>query len=295
MHSHRTAGIQAFVLLALGVILFLPVLRLMYGTARWNPEAAHALAAPVLLLLLVYFRRDWIAAGLRRGSIWGVVLLLLAIGIYFLAKWPFNYALVRRTAIAPAAAGIVLAVGGWRVLWRCLPMFLLLLIALPTGTRYYAALVVRPETLTLQAVRATLDLLPGVMVDLTGLDLTYTQGSTKGSIALGVSYRGASLLPSYLSIAVFITFIRIRPWWQVVMMAVASVPLILFCNYARLLVWGLVTIYGDFGPLSTTPRVLATVLSIVLAYLLSILLLGIAQRILVAPPAPAEDGHASSS
>ena len=80
----------------------------------------------------------------------------------------------------PAAAGIVLSVGGWRVLWRCLPMLLLLLIALPTGTRYYAALVVRPETLTLQAVRASLDMLPGVMVSLTGLDLSAEQCAEHG-------------------------------------------------------------------------------------------------------------------
>jgi exosortase/archaeosortase family protein len=209
-----------------------------------------------------------------------VVLLLLSLAACFLAAWPFNYAYPRLAAIVPAIAGCILAVGGWRVLIRCGPMLLILLIALPIGVRYYAFLIIRPETFTLAAARGTLDLLPGVFVELEGLDLSYF-GRGDGTIALGEHHRGAGLLLTYLTLGVFVTFARIRPWWQVVAMGALAPVIVLLCNYVRVVLFGLVTIYGGAGPLSPAPRLVASTLAILLAYALFVLVSLVLVKIVV--------------
>lgn len=277
----RTAIIQLLVLLAACVLAFLPEMRAILDAAARDWEAAHLFAAPVLIMVLLYQRRHELTRQLSRPSVWGLLVIILSLAVWLFSTWPFNYAYPRRLAMVPAVAGVVLAVGGWRVLKLCLPMLLILMIAIPTGSRYYAFLIIKPEQYTLEAVRGTLDSLPGVLVSLNGLDLSYLHGSDTGMIALGEPVRGASLLLSFLTIGVFVTFARIRPFWQIVVMAIAGAPVVLFCNYARLLILGLVTIYGRTEPLSFAPRVTAVVLSLVLAYGVSVLLLWVLGKIII--------------
>jgi len=290
----RTAIIQLLVLLAACVLVFLPEMRAVVDVAVHDWEAAHLFAAPVLILVLLYRRRHELARQLSRPSAWGLLVILLSLGGWLLSTWPFNYGYPRRLAMVPAVAGVVLAVGGWRVLKLCLPMLLILMIAIPTGSRYYAFLIIKPEQYTLEAVRGTLDALPGVLVNMDGLDLSYIHGSDSGTIALGEPVRGASLLLAFLTIGVFVTFARIRPFWQIVVMALAGAPVVLFCNYARLVIFGLVTIYGRTQPLSFAPRVTAVVLSLLLAYGVSVLLLWVLGKIIIDETGPKGETRAAS-
>jgi hypothetical protein len=278
----RVAGIQLAVLAGLCFVVFRSELY-AFATVYDDPDAAHALAAPLLIFLLLLSRRRALAEQLTGGSVWGVVLLLCSVGTLFLSTWPFNYAYPRKAALVPAIAGAILAVGGWRVLKLCLPMLLILLIAIPTGVRYYAFLIILPETYTLSAARATLDLLPGVFVELEGLDLSFFTADRAGTIALGEHHRGAGILLSYLTIGVFVAFARIRPFWQLVVMGAAAPVIVLLCNYVRLVTWGLITIYGGSGPLSPVPRIASSTLALLLAYALFVLVSVVLARILVEP------------
>ena len=274
------AGTQVAVLVALCFVAFRSELYALKQAVE-DPDAAHALAAPVIILILLFSRRRALAEQLSAGSGWGVVLLLLSLGACFAAAWPFNYAYPRLAAIVPAIAGCILAVGGWRVLKLSVPMLLILLIALPIGVRYYAFLIIRPETFTLAAARGTLDLLPGIFVELEGLDLSYFGSHGIGTIALGEHHRGAGLLLTYLTLGVFVTFARIRPWWQVVVMGALAPVIVLLCNYVRVVLFGLVTIYGGTGPLSPVPRMVASTLALGLAYALFVLAGHVLEKIVV--------------
>lgn len=280
----RTAWIQLLILLGLCVVAFWPELAGMIKTTLRDIEAAHALAAPVIVLIMFCGRRHALAMILSKGSkgsVWGLVALVAALGIYALANWPFHFETVQRVMLVLAMVSVVLAVGGWRVLKLSAPMLLILLIAIPTGGRFYAFVIIKPETITLDAVSAALSLLPGVTVTLQGSDLLYYADNGSGSIALGEPHRGASLLLSYLTIGVFVTFVRIRPLWQVVVMMVAAAPVVLICNFARVVSWGVVTIYAGSHPLSPVPRIVSIIFSLVLAYGLSTLLLGILSRLVM--------------
>lgn len=290
--SARVAAIQLAILLSLCAAAFRNEL-LALDVALQDGDAAHALAAPLIILVLFQRWRRALVESLAPGSLWGAALLLASIGVYILSAWPFNYALPRRAAIVPAVAGAILAVGGWRAVRLSIPMLLVLLVAIPTGSRYFAFLVIKPETHTLAAARATLDLLPGVFVDLEGADLSYSGSHGMGTIALGEHHRGAGLLLSYLCLGILVASYTFRPWWQLLALAAAAPAIVLFCNYARLLLWGMITIYGGAGPLSPMPRLASAAGALMLAYAAFGLLAIALSKILAEPPE--STGHSAAS
>lgn len=262
----RRAAIQVLVLLVLCGWALWPQLRLIVRTAIHNSDWAHTLALPIALIILVIRRRQLLAHSVGKGSVWGLVLLLGGLGMLAISTWPLSYAYFRVLAIVPVLAGVVLATAGWRVFKHCLPLLLLVLLAIPIGERKYASLIILPESYTLSATRAALDQLPGVSVKLRGQDMAFTRDGQSGWIALGESRRGASLLMAYACIGVFVAFVRVRPAWQVAFLAASAVPIVLLCNLLRIVTWGLVVIYGQAGATSPTPRGVAAVVSLSAAY-----------------------------
>ncbi len=269
---------QLAILLGLFVAVFFQQLFSMAAGID-DSESAHALAVPIIIAVLCYFRWDALRHARARGSVWGAVIVLAALLLYAAASWPFNFLYPRRVAVVVVMAGVVLAVFGWGVLKLSLPMVLALLLAVPVGMRIYAFLIIRPETITLSVVQITLDLLPGVFVNLEGTDLTYFGSRGSGTIALGEPMRGAQLFLSSLLIGVLVIFARIRPWWQLILLGGATIPIVLFCNYFRLVFWGLITIFGGVHPASPVPRTIASLTSLLLAYALFGLAVVIASKI----------------
>ncbi len=263
----RPAALKVLILTVLLAWAFWPELayaaQLMLSSSDWT----HGLVAPLALLLLVARRRRYLAQDLTRGSVWGVILLLLSFAVYAANIWPWAYGYFRHVAFVPAAGGVVLATCGWRVLKRCLPLLLILLLSIPVGPRYYAGLIIKPETYTLAAARVVLDRLPGVDVQLHGPDLDFATADATGTVATGEPRRGASMLLTYAVLGVFVVFARVRPSWQALLMALAAVPIVLLCNLLRLLCWGVISIYAQPDPVSPVPRAIAAAVSLVLAYL----------------------------
>jgi exosortase/archaeosortase family protein len=264
--SRRAAAIQLAVLGILWLVAFRAEILETLQAAGFNPESAHGLAAPVLIGLLVWLRRDVLAREPLHPSAWGIALIAAGLVAYAATAWPFNFAYVRRLSIVPVLAGAVLAVCGPRVTWRCLPMVVLALIAINVPTRLYASLIIRPETFTLKAVAAILDTVPGVMVEAKGSDLSWSTDGASGWIALGEPYRGASLMLASAALGLFVTYSRVRPWWHIAILGAAAVPIVLLCNLVRLTVWGLATIWLEAGPLDLRPQSIAIVASLLLAY-----------------------------
>lgn len=264
----RRALVQGFVLLALAGAVFWRDLLYFAGMATTIVDWSHSLVFPIAALGLLYRRRHVLAAERSQGSVWGLMLILFGLAVYAVTAWPITVGYLHDLQIVTVAAGIALAVGGWRVLKRCIPTLLLLALSIPLGQSMYATLSIRPETITLAAARFVLNMLPSVSVQLSGPDLIYTQGGEVGGIALGLPHRGASLLLAYVGIGVFVTFARIRPFGHVALLAIAAGPVALLCNLIRLVMIGVTTIYTGASPLSHLPRNVGAASSLLLAYLL---------------------------
>lgn|GEM_PF-1372612 len=277
----RVALTKVLIMLALAAWMFWPELCQMARAGLESSDWAHTLAAPLLLLLLCWCRRQVLAASVTTGSVCGLVLILLGLGIYAVCTWPYDYGYPRQCALAPVTAGVVLAGAGWRVFQRCLPMVLLLWLSIPIGPRIWAALIIRPETHTLKAAQMLLDQLPGVNVRLEGPDLDFVRGMQAGTVATGEPRRGAALLFAYAAIGVFVTFARIRPMWQVILLALVAVPVVMVCNLCRIVAWGLINIYVNSNPFSPVPRGVSTVLALLVAYGLFAAFCGLLVRIVL--------------
>jgi len=271
--SHRTVGALArlAVLLALFAWLFRPELAGIVSHATASSEWVHVLLVPLLIGLLAYHRRIALAKSLSGGSLWGIPVLIAGLGLYSAATWPFDYGYIRLVAIIPVLAGIVLVACGWGVFRLSLPMLLLAMLAIPIGDRIYARLIIRPETYTIGAVAAVLGRLPGVDAVVKGVDVFFDSGISSGVVALGQSNRGTRLLPAFAAVGVFVVFSRIRSVWRLTFVACMAVPVILFCNFFRLLCWAILQLYWADDPTSNLPRSVSAVLSLLLAYGLFVL------------------------
>ena len=256
------------ILFGLCVWMFWPEAVRIALTIPKSSEIAHALVTPVAVLLLVYLRRVALVENLTKGSAWGIVGLAGGLTMYAGTTWPFNYGYARDIAIIPVLAGVVLVTCGWRVLKLSLPMLLLVLLSVPIPSRLYATLIIRPETYTIAATATTLDQLPGIDTSVKGTDLLFSSEQSSGVIALGESNRGARLLLAFAAVGVFVAFSRIRSPWRIVVAAAAAAPIVLFCNFFRLLCWGLAVIYTGVSPTSALPRNVSAVCSLFASYVL---------------------------
>lgn len=277
----RSATIKTLILLGLLACVFRRELRVAALMAIRNSDWAHGLVAPVAILILLLRRRSELSRSLARGSVWGVLLLLFSLGLFAATIWPYDYAYPRAVTLVPAAAGVILATCGRRVLLHSVPALLLLLLSIPIGQRAYAALVIRTETTTLSAARFVLDRLPGVAVNLDGPELRFTAGNLTGIVALGQTRHGASYLVTYVFIGVLVAFVRVRLIWQIIVFAMAAAPVAFLCNFLRVLTAGAIAIYARPDPVSPVNRFVAASVSFALAYSIFVLIGWLMSRLFI--------------
>jgi len=264
--SAGTAIIKLVILFGLSLWLCWPQFTAMALASSTSSEKAHALVVPMAILALIYCRREALAEKPMNSSGWGILFLLAGIGVYAVTTWPFDYGYVRNLAMLPVLTGIILVACGWRVLKLSIPVLLLVALAVPVGSRLYASLVIRPETITISTTAKLLDLLPGVQAWVKGTDLFFAAKDSSGIVALGETNRGSRLLLTFAVIGAFVAFSRIRSSWCLIGVTAAAVPIVFFGNFFRFLSWAIIDIYAKVHPTSAVPRNLSAIFAILVVY-----------------------------
>jgi exosortase/archaeosortase family protein len=262
-----------------------------FAQATSMVQSSYVLATPVLIGLLIHRRRYRLRAALGSGSVWGVVVLAVAIAGYALTTWPFYFGYARKLTLVVALVGIVLAVGGWRLLWRSTPMLLLTALAMPLGWYTYANLISRPERMMVRGSAAVLRALPETNVVVRHGDVHYTHGDAQGTIGLGDFHFGSAAPVAFLSAIVFVIFASVRPTWQTLLLLALAVPLTAAGNFIRMVLHGLLTIYTGAEPIASMPRDVSTIVALALTYLLTCLVAWLLSSLMV----EAEDAHDEAS
>jgi hypothetical protein len=233
-----------------------------------SSETAHVLISPIVIAVLIYLRREVLLKSLSQGSMWGIALIVIGLIMYGGAIWPFNYGYARELAILPVLAGVVLVTCGGRFLRHFSPVFLVILLSIPIGSRIYASLIIRPETYTISATATALEQLPALEVTPKGTDLFFSLNHNPGVIGLGESNRGARLLLASGMLGVFVIFSRLRSLPRLAAAAMLAVPIILLCNFIRFLSWAMVVIYSQAAPTSPLPRNVSAICCLSAVYIL---------------------------
>ncbi len=227
----------AIVSLALGgllVALYWKILRAL--VVQWWDDSnySHGFLVPLFSVYLVWRQRAALGAMPRQGSLVGIAVMLMGIGLLVLGDLAAEN-FVMRSSLIVVLAGLVLFHLGTQMFRAVLfPLaFLLFMVPLP-GVIFYA--VTFPlQRLAAQQAAWTLDLL-GVPVLLDGNVIHLAQ------LSLGITEAcsGIRSLISLFAAAVAWAYLLLPGGWVMAAFVAATVPITILANAARIVLTGLV-------------------------------------------------------
>jgi exosortase len=207
---------------------FWPALRDMAG--RWvnEPQYSHGYLVPVFALVLLYLRRDKLA-GAKWQINWRGLPLLAAGGLAYVAAAAINFDWLAGAALLPAAAGLVVLLGGGPALRWAWPAVVFLVFMIPLPFRVEHALgdpLQRVATIgsnwALQALGFA----------------SYTEGHVivleHGRIAVVEACNGLSMLLTFAAITTGMAFVVRRPLLDKVVVLLSTLPIAVFVNIVRI-------------------------------------------------------------
>lgn len=220
-------------LLGVGLTWFYwPVLEEMFKRWSSDPRYAHGYLVPVFSLVLLWLRRDRLAAVAPHSSGSGLVLIGLALalrmgGAYIYFDW------LETVSILPAVAGLSVLIWGWPSLRWSWPAIAFLIFMVPLPYRVEGAL-----AYPLQRV--------ATKVSTYGLQTLGFPALAEGNVIhlneveLGVveACSGLSMLFTFFAMASGMVLVIRRPWLDKLFIVASAIPIALIVNIIRITVTG---------------------------------------------------------
>jgi exosortase len=240
--------IQIAVLAALTFAVFrFPLDAMMY---RWKTDGnwSHGWLVPLFsIYFLVVHGRELLAAE-RRPNYLGMLIVIGAIAMYWYFSRVRRFGYPQQFALIPYLMGLVLLVGGWRVLRVAWFPIAYLLFAVPLPVSTYVDLTLPLRRIASQVAGALLDWLPGVYTDVQGVVIDYQYRGHLASLNVEEACSGMRLIMAFCALGVAMAYLGDRPLWHRVIMVVCCVPIAVFCNMIRVFVTGVLSVYGTENP-----------------------------------------------
>jgi exosortase len=228
---------DAFVVLAslLGVGLlwvYWPTLGEMVHRWSTDPRYAHGYLVPVFALVLLWLRRDRLAAVPLRPSAGGLILIgaalvLRLVGARYYLGW------FEAVSLLPALAGLCVLVAGWRSLRWSWPAIAFLVFMLPLPYRIEAALSYPLQRVATKASTFALQTLgfpalaEGNVIHLDDVEIGVVEACS-----------GLGMLFTFIAMATGVALVIGRPWLDTLVIIASALPISLFVNVARITVTG---------------------------------------------------------
>jgi exosortase len=128
----RPFGWQGLLLVAALVALYAPVLRILVDQWYRDPDYSHGFLVPLLSAYLIWARRDQLRQVPLRPSLWGMAIVLFALGLLVLGSLGAELFLARFSLLCTICGLIVYFCGGVMLRTMAFPMaFLLFAIPIP--------------------------------------------------------------------------------------------------------------------------------------------------------------------
>ncbi len=130
--SVKPFGWQGLLLAAVLIALYAPVLRILVDQWYRDPDYSHGFLVPLLSAYLIWQRRDKLSRVPRHPSLWGIVIVLMALGLLVLGSLGAELFLTRFSLLCTICGLIVYFCGGAMLRAMAFPMaFLLFAIPIP--------------------------------------------------------------------------------------------------------------------------------------------------------------------
>ena len=207
---------------------------LLEMSKRWStdPRYAHGYLVPIFALILLWLRRNRLAALEPRPSWGGLVLIggglaLRLAGAYFYYGW------FEAVSLLPTLAGLCVLVWGWRSLSWSWPAIAFLVFMLPLPFRIEAALSYPLQRVATKASTYALQTLgfpalaEGNVIHLNDVEIGVVEACS-----------GLSMLFTFFAMATGVVLLIHRPLLDKIVIVASAVPIALAVNMMRIIVTG---------------------------------------------------------
>lgn len=229
----RQTLIKVGVLAALMVLLHLKQIDWLFR--KWHSDLnwQHGFIIPLFSLYLLYSRRDDLFAAGRSTDRRGLALMILCLIGEMLAVFPIQNYWLRDMCMVGLVFGLVLYLGGRKVIRVTWLPILFLIFAMPLPGRVYNAISLPLQNLAAKGAGAALGLFNiDVNSSASTLDLVSISGQLR-KLTVAQACNGMRLLMAFMALGVAAAYLDERPTWQRVILVLAAMPIAIFCNILR--------------------------------------------------------------
>lgn len=224
------AGLWAAVAVGAALVAsYLPCLEALVATWWHEPNYSHGFVVAPIAALILWQRRDGLAAIAPRPGVvgWLALAAVLAIRAYLYER---NELWLEQATIPLAAAALVLAFGGWRLLGWALPGLAFLAFLMPLPPSVNAIMAAPLQTMATVASTA--------LLQATGLPVL-AEGHViyvgRQPLEVARACNGLSMLLSFVTLITAVTIlVRTRPVGERVVLMLSTVPIALVANVLRI-------------------------------------------------------------
>jgi exosortase len=202
---------------------------------KWHSDLnwQHGFIIPLFSLYLLYSRRDDLFAARRSTDRRGLVLMILCLIGEMLAVFPIQNYWLRDMCMVGLVFGLVLYLGGGKVIRVTWLPILFLIFAMPLPARVYNAISLPLQNLAARGAGTALGLFNiDVNSSASTLDLVSISGQLR-TLAVAQACNGMRLLMAFMALGVAAAYLDERPKWQRVILVLAAMPIAIFCNILR--------------------------------------------------------------
>ena len=204
--------------------------------AMWfweNPKYSHGWLVPVFTVILLWMRHEPFGPVTLSARWSGLALLAGGLGLRLLTTYSPSK-VPEMDSFVPSVAGVFLLVGGWKMIRWAGPAIAFLIFMFPLPGFLDTELLAPLQRLATTSSTYCLQTI--------GIP-TYNEGNriVIGEVQLGVveACSGLRMLTIFVALAVAITLVTDRPWWERIVTILSAVPIALAVNIVRITVTGI--------------------------------------------------------
>jgi len=208
---------------------------------KWenDPQYSHGYLVPLFSGFLLWLRRDKLQSARIRPSWWGLVLLLIGVGLKIAGGY-FTYGWIDAVSLLPCLAGLFLFVGGWTALQWSWPAVAFLFFMIPLPYRLEIALqspLMKTGTVASVYVMQTLGLSALAEGNVIVLD--------DEKIGVAEACSGLRMLMIFFALSTAVALFSDRPLAERFVVVLSAVPIAIIANVARITLTGSLYATGE--------------------------------------------------
>jgi exosortase len=194
----------------------------------------HGFFVPLFAVWLLIYRRESFPAQSVKGSWWGLAFIAIAALMSFTSAY-FAFLILLPLSLLPCILGLVVLIGGWRVLLWAWPslVFLIFMYPLPGFVE---------DQFRYQLQRAA-TVISAFLLQTCGIPVPPPEGNVislpGGPMEVETACSGLRMMMLFFAVCLGGAFVMRRPLWQKIVVVLSAFPIAIVSNVARITATGL--------------------------------------------------------